>query len=259
MRDLLATTQFFVASLVILLSSYANATYSNSSSGSGIVTQEYDTFFLKYDADSVTAFGTPIVSGNNVSFLPSDMSIMDNPVDWTSRKTWITSFAIIPKPGYSLNGFTLTENGKYSHTVYESCCSEEYAEGEEGNPSPIADDFYAKAKIYVRDIDDPSDSEFFQFKYGFQESGDVVLETWENSESYSTEFTDGFWLKLKNTLWLVDNQTYQYGVYTESFIQKEFAGFEFDITRTIETPLPASGWLLLTALGGLISFRRKKI
>lgn len=227
----------------LLVSPIANA---------AIVTSEYGQFFLQYDDAAIGAFGTPIVGGNTVFFLPTDMSVELEEknsylgVREASNGPWTTSFAVIPKLGYSLSSVTLTEEGDYSHsldTVYE-------------------DEYEVTARLFVRDINNPSSSEFHQFDYQFGEDEETSFALWNNSETYSTaNFAAGYWLTVQNTLSLTEQSGFLEGPDEGGFtgdmagmyLQKKYVGFDIAIV-----PIPAAAWFMLSALSVLAFASRRQ-
>lgn len=220
-----------------------------------IVTAEYDNFFLQYDDSAIAEFGTPIVGGDSVFFLPTDMSVeLEQASGYVSIRQasngpWTTSFAVIPKPDFQLSSVTLTEEGDYSHSA----------------ATAFEDEYNVTARLFIRDIDKPSNSEFHQFDHSFGDSEETNFALWNHSETYSTaSFSRGYWLTIQNTLSLTEQSGYlemvdgelSSGDMAGLYLQKKFVGFDIEVTPV---PLPASAWLMISALGmlGFASAKRR--
>ena len=247
-----ATDKKAVSQSLKLLISFAFFV-ATSSAYAAIVTQEYDTFFLQYDDTAVADYGTPIVGGSTVFFLPTDMSI-EAPVnfhDAVSEGPWTTSFGIIAKEGYSVNGLTFAEQGDYSYTQPDTVTG-------------VEDDYSVEARLFVRDAFNPLNNSFLTFDHSFGESENTQLAFWGHEENYDvSNFSAGMWVTVQNTLLLTNNQPTDpnnfFGNMPGMFLQKKFVGFEFDIVPdTPQVPVPAAAWLFGSALLGLTSLRRRK-
>lgn len=255
-----------------------------------IVTEEHDYFYLKYYSNG--DFGSPSVNGNTLSFSPKDMSVEHTgkyPSRYHNRQkrgfdynhifgyidavnTWSTHIGIVPKEGFDIDMLTLTESGSYSY--------EQNVDDGKGN-------FSVTTRLIVRDMDSKRkyDYDFFKFNESFTKTDTVESGDWSLSEFVDlADFTDGFWLTLKNTLRVDAKRPYKRYSYNRSYrngwgsskhgkkgkdnnrwqsssdklyLDKEFVSIEFSGKNAV-VPVPAAFWLFLSACGLLTACRKLK-
>lgn len=237
-------------SIAVFLASFTPACFA------AIVTVEHENFFLKYDDIELHSFGTPNVGGNTIFYLPTNMHV-DHGLPCsagqsTCTETWTTSFAIEMKAGHTLKGFEVTEQGDYSRSPNRSIFQV---------PAEPTEEYGVRARFLSRDLRDPFTMNFDSLDYSFTETRAVYFESWESSASYETEFSDGMWLTLQNTLYITGMTGLTAGPpLTDSTIHKKFLGVRFDIESfkpaASAVPLPAAAWLFASGLLGLAGYRK---
>jgi len=268
--------------------SYGGHSYGGSSGGSswgGFSVAEGENFDVYYRAGS--AYGAPVVSGDNILFFPEDMSVSGR--RWASD-TWTTTVLIKPKDGFDVSTLDYVEWGDYSYT-----------QGSEDNQGI----FDVNARLFINDKHNLWNYDFLKLDETVTANQDVDLEEWSVSDSFDiSDFANGFFLTIQNTLtvkskvrtpvpsgdesdWLgqwkdksgsmaeylancnVDYKKFKkhwydwkrlrYGDHENGdrlFMQKKVIGI--GLGGAPEVPVPASAWLFGSALGIVTVIRRRK-
>lgn len=223
----------------------ACATVLASTSQAVFITEEYSTYTLQYQQN--LDFGAPFVSPDEtaISFFPDDMKVsVGSNFNFTEDETnWTTTLIITPKTGFNFSSFTFFEDGNY---ILESEGSDPILNPIE-IPGPSID---ITAKLFVRDINTPSNVEVITFEETLDQEGD--LDYWSLSGDVDiSNYTDGFYLTIQNTAKFE-------GVYGNNmFFQKEYVGIDFGESATAPIPLLGSSWFFASGFVGLLFVRKK--
>jgi hypothetical protein len=224
-----------------------------------LVEAVFDDFTVQFDDAVMTLFGTPLVGGNTIFFLPNsfETSLAADGSSDSTRTAEIhdtVSFAVFPRGLNLLTGLNLVEQGDLTRI---------------GSGPP--DSFIIHGRVFVRDAFDPIDFVSTPFEHIVSTSDQLVLDVWEFGQPIDTGgFVTGAWITIENFLRVVDtgsnfspipNLPPPGGFGSEMFLQKKFIGFDVNVRPVpisfTSVPIPAALWFMSSALAMVGLLKRR--